>query len=193
MTYLASSIMSQGPSDKALYCIRCRCNAVNRGCYRWWHLCTSPPLSPGVPDAGYCLQRQHRRLRCVVAWAVVSSCSLQRLQSHQCLLVRELAHVLLVGIAQCHVSCFSSLSSTYHSSGLTPAVVYSQVTQLAWGASSFNGGFTKTGELSTVLGTIRHGAEFIDASFPSPTVMLASIGNDTDDFAYYGPPEEYHQ
>ncbi len=58
---------------------------------------------------------------------------------------------------------------------------------------SFNAGYTKTGELNTVLATIRHGADFMDKSFPRPDVMLASVGNDTDDFAYYGPPEEYHQ
>ncbi|KAK9830768.1 hypothetical protein WJX74_006277 [Apatococcus lobatus] len=101
-------------------------------------------------------------------------------------------------------SCFNcrgaygeDLSGGYYESGgsmLKIAVPQAfTVTQLAWGATSFNGGFTKTGELSTVLGTIRHGAEYIDASFPSPTVMLASVGNDTDDFSYYGPPEEYHQ
>ncbi|KAK9828596.1 hypothetical protein WJX72_000945 [[Myrmecia] bisecta] len=64
-------------------------------------------------------------------------------------------------------------------------------TMLAWGLKAFKAGHDNVQETATAQEAIKWGADFLIASYPKPNTFVAVIGNDTLDFDYYGPPEEY--
>lgn len=69
-----------------------------------------------------------------------------------------------------------------------------QVTNLAWGAASFADGYQRTNNTAHVRDLIKWGADFLVASWNSQAqAFVAVLGNNTLDFNYYGPVEEYEQ
>lgn len=73
---------------------------------------------------------------------------------------------------------------------MTSIFMTNQVSQLAWDAIAFPGGFGKTGKTGEVLDAVRWGADFLINSHSAPERLIVMIGESNDDFGYYGPPEE---
>lgn len=73
-------------------------------------------------------------------------------------------------------------------------LVLLQVTNLAWGAASFAAGYERTNNTEHVHDLIKWGADFLVASWNSQAqAFVAVLGNNSLDFNYYGPVEEYEQ
>lgn len=69
-----------------------------------------------------------------------------------------------------------------------------QVTNLAWGVTSFADGYQRTNNTAHVKDLIKWGADFLVASWNSQAqAYVAVLGNNSLDFNYYGPVEEYEQ
>ena len=69
-----------------------------------------------------------------------------------------------------------------------------QVTNLAWGAASFAAGYAKANETAEVNDAIKWGADYLVSAWnPKLSTFVAVVGNNTLDFNYYGPLEEYEQ
>ena len=69
-----------------------------------------------------------------------------------------------------------------------------QVTNLAWGAASFADGYQRTNTTAHVKDLIKWGADFLVASWNNQAqAYVAVLGNNSLDFNYYGPVEEYEQ
>lgn len=67
-----------------------------------------------------------------------------------------------------------------------------QVTNLAWGLYSFASGYDRTQNTAHVKDLIKHGADFLVSSWNSGAqAFVAVLGNNSLDFNYYGPVEEY--
>ena len=63
-------------------------------------------------------------------------------------------------------------------------------TQLAWGAISFEDGYTNAGQLEYIKKTIQWATDyFIDAN-RLPNEFIGQIGNGDDDHNYWGRPED---
>lgn len=68
------------------------------------------------------------------------------------------------------------------------------VTNLAWGAASFADGYQRTNNTAHVKDLIKWGADFLVASWNNQAqAYVAVLGNNSLDFNYYGPVEEYEQ
>lgn len=66
------------------------------------------------------------------------------------------------------------------------------VTNLAWGAISFADGYKRTNTSDHVNDLIKWGADYLVASWNSKDqAFVAVLGNNSQDFNYYGPVEEY--
>ena len=69
---------------------------------------------------------------------------------------------------------------------------YLQVTNLAWGAISFADGYKRTNTSDHVNDLIKWGADYLVASWNNQQqAFVAVLGNNSQDFNYYGPLEEY--
>lgn len=67
-----------------------------------------------------------------------------------------------------------------------------QVTNLAWGAYAFAAGYERSQQTAHVNALIRHGADFLVSSWNNQAqAFVAVLGNNSLDFNYYGPVEEY--
>lgn len=67
-----------------------------------------------------------------------------------------------------------------------------QVTNLAWGAYTFPTGYDRTENTQHVKDLIKHGADFLVKSWNNDAqAFVAVLGNNSQDFNYYGPVEEY--
>lgn len=68
------------------------------------------------------------------------------------------------------------------------------VTNLAWGAAAFAEGYQRTNNTEHVGDLIKWGADFLVKSWNNEAqAFVAVLGNNTIDFNYYGPVEEYDQ
>ena len=69
---------------------------------------------------------------------------------------------------------------------------FMQVTNLAWGAYAFPTGYTRTQNTAHVNDLIKHGADYLVSSWNNKAqAFVAVLGNNSIDFNYYGPVEEY--
>jgi len=65
----------------------------------------------------------------------------------------------------------------------------SAMTLLAWGGLEFRAGYEKTGELQTLLNTIRWGTDWLMKAHPEPNVFYGQVGRGDLDHAFWGPHE----
>ena len=66
------------------------------------------------------------------------------------------------------------------------------MTNLAWGAAAFAAGYQRTNTTGHVNDLIKWGADFLVASWNSSAQgLVAVMGNNSQDFNYYGAVEEY--
>ena len=66
------------------------------------------------------------------------------------------------------------------------------MTNLAWGATAFAAGYQRTNTTGQVNDLIKWGADFLVAAWNSSAQgFVAVMGNNSQDFNYYGPVEEY--
>lgn len=67
-----------------------------------------------------------------------------------------------------------------------------QVTNLAWAFQSFEAGFERTQTSEEAQALIRWGADYLVSAWnPDNQAFVAVVGDNTTDFNYYGPIEEY--
>ena len=64
-----------------------------------------------------------------------------------------------------------------------------QVTVLAYSIYTFPNGYSKVGELATALEALKWGSDLLVAATPNAQNFVAVVGNDTQDFDTYAPPE----
>ena len=67
-----------------------------------------------------------------------------------------------------------------------------QVTNLAWAFENFRVGFERTQNSEETEDLIRWGADYLVSAWnPGKNAFVAVVGDNTTDFDYYGPMEEY--
>ena len=64
-----------------------------------------------------------------------------------------------------------------------------QVTVLAYSIYTFPDGYSKVNELATALEALKWGSDLLVAATPNAQNFVAVVGNDTQDFDTYAPPE----
>ena len=64
-----------------------------------------------------------------------------------------------------------------------------QVTVLAYSIHTFPDGYSKVDELATALEALKWGSDLLVAATPNAQNFVAVVGNDTQDFDTYAPPE----
>ncbi|KAK9819681.1 hypothetical protein WJX72_001055 [[Myrmecia] bisecta] len=66
------------------------------------------------------------------------------------------------------------------------------VAVMGWGLLAFHDGYAKANETTIAREALKWGANYlVNAYNASANRFAAVVGNDTEDFDYYGPPEEY--
>lgn len=64
---------------------------------------------------------------------------------------------------------------------------------MAWAGIEFYGTMLRTGVLDDLKWKVKWAADHVVAAHPKDFAFVAFLGNATDDFDFYGPPEYYEK